>query len=133
MFTIFAWLNGEWAVYADLGGDSVKCGAADLASAQAAAEAACEALLREALADFGLVFIEVAKTSGNIRTLRALASDWLRYEIEHCTDGSMALPFGWLFVDYSKGEFATSHGWCATEAEAIAAARAHDEQRRGAK
>lgn len=133
-YLLMAAKDGWWSVYdAESGKSWLEGEATDLASAQAAADAACATLLREAMADFGLVFVEVAKTSGNIRTLRALASDGLRYEIEHCTDGSMVLPFGWLFVDYPKGKFAASHGWCATEAGAVAEARAHDEQRRGAK
>ena len=118
-YELVAWTDGRWAVL-----DAAtrnKGTAPDLASAQAAADAACEVLLREALADFGLVFVQVMRA--NIPLFRAVGFDGTLYEIRQLADDE------WRW----ETTVCDGVGHVSSLDLAIAAARAHDEQRRGAK
>lgn len=126
---VFAYVNGYWAINGGTHGQ-----ATDLASAQAAADAAVEELLSKADADFGLRFgpmvkMRFSEITEGVRI--AVASDGVSYSIIKHREPCISSPFEWLcFLECDDGSFAK--GSCATEAEAIAAARRHDQERRNA-
>lgn len=110
---VFAYVSGYWAINGGPHGQ-----ATDLASAQAAADAAVEELLNRADADFGLRF----GPPDRLGFRYAVASDGEHYEVWKDDEYDAWLWCGWL-----------DGGRCATEAEAIAAARKHDRERRNAR
>lgn len=110
---VFAYVSGYWAINGGPHGQ-----ATDLASAQAAADAAVEELLNRADADFGLRFGPPDASGGR----HAVASDGVHYEVWN-VEGSAAWRWG----------CSSNSGTCATESEAIAAARKHDQERRNAR
>ena len=110
---VFAYVSGYWAINGGPHGQ-----ATDLASAQAAADAAVEELLNRADADFGLRF---GRQSPDDDRRYAVAADGALYTLYSFPDGTAM----WRFRSD-----APAHGNGLTEAEAIAAARKHDQERR---
>lgn len=111
-------INGWWAVLTE----EMNGAATDLVSAQAAADAAVEKLLRQADADFGLRFGPWNRLESSTPTRHAVAADGWPYIVARMDDGR------WFF-----GPASGDTGVRATESAAIAAAREHDAARRGGK
>lgn len=112
---LMATRSGRWSVM-DSDNDISSGWASDLDAAKVAADAACEKILREALADFGLVFIEAPNRPNP--TWRALAVDCELYEIIRLRHGKFLCS-----SRFHEGEE------CDTLELAIAEARVHDEER----
>ena len=129
-FRLIANISGWWFVEEGNVWRAGRQNLTDLASAQAAADAACEALLREAMADFGLVFGAAREVGFGVVERYAIANDGRLYTVRTQRVDGIIVKVRWF--TQPDTEFG-AEGECATESDAIAAARAHDEQRRGAK
>lgn len=84
----------------------------------------------EALADFGLVFGAAREVGFGVVERYAIANDGRLYTVRTQRVDGIIVKVRWF--TQPDTEFG-AEGECATESDAIAAARAHDEQRRGAK
>lgn len=127
-YLLMAAKDGWWSVYdAESGKSWLEGEATDLASAQAAADAACERLLRDAMADFGLAF-----GPPDARWEHALATDFAGlYTLGASTHGDGRWVWGYESLNGSDDDVGAVYA--DDRDKAIAGARAHDEQRRGAK